>query len=111
MGRWQRHIALGVLGIVLAGCASVAALSENWSKQGATQQAVDNNLRECAQQAELAVRTQGIIDADIAASREADWRAGGTYESNVQYQRDQTYALRDRLIGRCMIMRGFLIGQ
>jgi hypothetical protein len=111
MGYGLRHTVLVALGLALAGCTAVAALSEHWSKRGATQEAADKNLRECAEQADLAVRTQVNIDTDIAASREIDWRADGTYDVNVQIQRDQTNALRDRLIGRCMIMRGYLIGQ
>ena len=94
---------------MLAGCTSSWATSEIWSRKGATQEAAAASLAACAEQADTAVRPQADADAEIIKAHQVKWRANGTYDKNVQAQRNRLYAERDRLIGRCMITRGYLI--
>ncbi len=95
-----RFLVLGAAGLLMAGCAASLATSELWSKGGATQEAAAESLRQCAEQAEVALRTP--VDAEVGLTA----RTNGTKTSDVE---DSPSARRDRLIGRCMIMRGYLI--
>ncbi|MFQ5953522.1 MAG: hypothetical protein ACE5JZ_00490 [Kiloniellales bacterium] len=104
-----RNLVLAAAGLMLVGCTSSWATSEVWSRMGSTQEAAAANLAQCTEQADLAIRPQADINAEIVKARQAEWRANGTYDRKVQAQRNSLYAERDRLIGRCMIMRGYLI--
>jgi len=98
-----RNLVVGAVGLLLAGCASSWATSQLWSKAGATQEAATQNLRQCAQQAEVALRTP----ANVAVSTGP--QTNGTVTENGEVPNDSLSMRRDRLIGRCMIMRGYLI--
>lgn len=100
-----RYLVLGAAGFLMAGCAAPLAISELWSKGGSTQEAAVESLRQCAEQAEVAVTAAASADVDLAARR----RTNGTRTSNGEAPDDSLSARRDRAIGRCMIMRGYLI--
>ncbi len=100
-----RYLVLGAVGLLMAGCAASSATSESWSKGGATQEAAAKSLRQCAEQVEFALRTPVAAEVELAASR----RTNGSKTSNGEVPNDSPSARRDRLIGRCMIMRGYLI--
>ncbi len=87
----------------MAGCAASVATSESWSKGGATQEAAAESLRQCAEQAGVALRTPVDAEVDLTAN------TNGARTSNGEIPDDSPSARRDRLIGRCMIMRGYLI--
>jgi hypothetical protein len=105
MSSLPRYLVLGAAGLLMAGCAGSWATSELWSKGGATQEAAVESLRQCAEQAEVALRTPVDAGVDLTASR----RTNGTQTSDGEVPNDSPSARRDRLIGRCMIMRGYLI--
>ena len=98
-----RYLVLGAAGLLLAGCAASLATTESWSKGGATQEAAAASLRQCVDQASVALRVP--VDAEVALAA----RTNGTRTSNGEIPNDSPSARRDRLIGRCMIMRGYLI--
>ena len=102
---------LGSVAMMLTGCASPTVSSSEWEKVGGTQEASSQNLDECVAQADQSVRTQAAIDADIAASRGTELRAFSSYQTNVQQDNDNTASRRDEMVGRCMILRGYIIGQ
>ena len=87
----------------MAGCAASWATSELWSKGGATQEAAAESLRQCVAQANAALRIPVDAEVDLIA------RTNGTQTSNGEIPNDSPSARHDRLIGRCMIMRGYLI--
>ena len=98
-----RYLALGAAGLLMAACASPLAISELWSKGGATQEAAAESLRQCAEQAEVALRIPVDAEVDVTA------RTNGTRASDGEVANASPAARSDRLIGRCMIMRGYLI--
>jgi hypothetical protein len=98
-----RYLVLGAVGLLMAGCAASLATSESWSKGGATQEAAAESLRQCAEQAGAALRTP--VDAEVALAA----RTNGAKTNTGEVPNDSPSARRDRLIGRCMIMRGYLI--
>ncbi len=105
MTRLPRYLVLGAAGFLMAGCASPLATSESWSKGGSTQEAAIEGLRQCAEQAEAVVRTPANAYVDGTAGRPTN----GSYNKSGEAPSDSPSARRDRLIGRCMIMRGYLI--
>ncbi len=88
----RRILFLVAVGLVLGGCAGSQAVSENWSRAGATQEAAAQHLRDCAAQADAALASQA---AGKAVAKGDEGRS----------------ARFDRLVGRCMIMRGYLIDK
>lgn len=105
MTRLPRYLVLGAAGFLMAGCAAPLAISELWSKGGSTQEAALESLRQCAEQAEAAVRTPAKADVDVTANRPTN----GSYNKSGAAPSDSPSARLDRLVGRCMIMRGYLI--
>lgn len=105
MARLPRYLVAGAAGLLLAGCAASWATSESWSKSGSTQEAAAESLRLCTEQADVALRAP----VGGGATRVADGRANDIEQGDGENPNESPSARRDRLIGRCMIMRGYLI--
>jgi hypothetical protein len=93
-----------LLGILLAGCADAGG---RWTKAGANQEAASSDYEDCRSEARAATERDAAIDADIMASRGADWQRAGTLgvQQDAMAAHTKTHA-RD-IINRCMASKGY----
>lgn len=83
------------------------AASAKWSKPGAAPEQVAGDTAECTEQAEAILQRDRNIDADIAATRGADWQRGETYTMRTEAAAQSYDDKRRQLIGDCLQKRGY----
>jgi hypothetical protein len=92
--------------VVLLALAACSGRSE-WSKPGVPPETVADDLAECRHTAQSALSRDTNIDADIMASRGADWERTGTLQSQ-QYADSRSNASRsDAIVESCMMEKGY----
>ena len=104
----MRRLPLPALALLFAGCAAIGnGGGSAWTKPGADAAATARDYADCQAMAASAVRTEGDIDEDIAATRGGDWQRTGAGRVETRTMRDHT---RDRAAGiveSCMRAKGF----
>jgi hypothetical protein len=79
----------------------------DWVKPGADESAAARDYEECRDLAASAVRTQGDIDQDIAATRGEDRQRSSVVRLQAQTSREQTRDRAAAIVARCMAAKGF----
>jgi hypothetical protein len=102
----MKKIASLALVLCLAACAG-----GSWSKDGTTPQAAAADLADCNSLAQTATERDANIDTDIMATRGHDWQA--TNVTRIQREDDaaQSQTVRDDVVSRCMIAKGYAPGS
>ena len=97
-------VGLALLGVLLAGCADEAG---RWAKAGAKEEAVSSDYEDCRSEARALSQRDAAIDADIMASRGADWQRAGTLGVKQDEMAAHTRIRTQDIIARCMASKGY----
>ncbi len=89
--------------LALAACSS----ADGWSKPGVPPDTVAVDLAECRHTAQLALSRESNIDADILASRGADWSRTGALESERYSDVRSTASRSSAIVESCMMEKGY----
>jgi hypothetical protein len=100
--RWIGGVALA---LVLTGCGST------WNKAGVSREKAAQDYSECRHMAELANRRDSNIDTDILASRGQDWQRLGFLKAKRDSYADANQARTGDIVDRCMLSKGYTLGQ
>lgn len=95
--------------LVLASLLALAACSGagGWSKPGVPPERVAADLGECRHTAQLALSRESNIDADILASRGADWSRTGALESERASDARSAAPRSAAIVEGCMMDKGY----
>jgi hypothetical protein len=108
--RWQEEyphmysrLCLAVVLLALAACSGPI----EWSKPGVPPERVADDLAECRHTAQSELSRDTNIDADIMASRGADWGRTGTLQSQQFADSRSTSARSSAIVESCMTEKGY----
>jgi hypothetical protein len=99
----RSRVNLAIL-LVLAACSG----SGGWSKPGVPRDKAAADLGDCRHLAQQALSRESNIDADIMASRGADWARTGALESERYSDSRSTATRSSAIIDACMMDKGYL---
>ncbi|MBV9523252.1 MAG: hypothetical protein JO010_10690 [Alphaproteobacteria bacterium] len=91
--------------LLLAACADGSA---NWTKSGASAEAISRDLAACRTEARDATRRDAQIDTDILATRGNDWQRTGTLALHQDSMTAERRADGQGIVERCMAAKGYL---
>jgi hypothetical protein len=100
----MRQIAIAAaLALLAAGCSG----SGNWTKPDTTKEAAAADFDACRTLAREATRRDDAINADIMASRGADWQRAGMLDAQRDSMATEKRKHGDRVIADCMTAKGY----
>jgi hypothetical protein len=100
--RWLGGVALA---LALTACGS------SWNKAGVSREKAAQDYSECRHMAEIANRRDSNIDTDILASRGQDWQRLGILNAKRADYADANEARTGDIVDRCMLSKGYTLGQ
>jgi hypothetical protein len=92
-----------VLALLVAGCAD----SGNWTKPDTAKDVVAADLDACRSEAREATRRDDAINADIMASRGADWQRAGMLSVQRDSMAGEKSKHGDSVVAGCMSAKGY----
>jgi hypothetical protein len=93
-----------LLGFLLAACADEGG---RWAKAGGNPSATNSDYEDCRSEARAVTQRDAAIDADILASRGADWQRAGTLGVQQDDMAAHTKVRARDVINRCMASKGY----
>jgi hypothetical protein len=97
-----------ILGCLLLTMCTASTTTIRWVKNGADDQTISRELRDCNAQADAALASERGINSDINATLGRNWQLSGTQGLETRALGEQASGYADQILNNCMRAKGFV---